>query len=131
MSCVEPLDRVFLAIQGPEAAADLLAGAGIDLGTAFVFMNGFEPKDRLVHEPVGLYRRGRLRDRRAGTRTARELCCAKLLADERVHVDRPRRARFSLRLEAGLCLHGRTSTPADRPGESGLHSHGRFPRHFA
>src|SRR5690606_17680439 len=39
---IEPLDRVFLAIQGPEAAA-VLAGAGIDTD-GLVFMTGFEPR---------------------------------------------------------------------------------------
>ena len=39
---VEPLDRVFLAIQGPEAAA-VLARAGVETGS-LTFMHGIEPK---------------------------------------------------------------------------------------
>ena len=39
---VEPLDRVFLAIQGPEAWA-ALSRAGIETG-ALIFMHGVEPR---------------------------------------------------------------------------------------
>ena len=79
-----------------------------------LFMHGFEPRPGLVHEPLRLHRRGRFRDRPAGSRRARR-CSTTLLADDRV-MWIGLAARDSLRLEAGLCLHGQDITDRDRPG---------------
>ena len=86
---VTPLDRVFLALQGP-AAASVLLGIGIETD-ALTFMHGVELQARLVHEPLGLYRRGRVRDRPARCRCTG----AGRRADggRARHVDRPCRPR--------------------------------------
>ena len=98
---IEPLDRVFIAIQGPQAAA-VLADAGIDTGS-LVFMTGFEPKKGWFMSRSGYtgedgYEIGLPE---ADARTLVE----KLTADERAQWI-GLAARDSLRLEAGLCLHG-------------------------
>ena len=76
-----------------------------------------EPSAALVHEPLRLYRRGRFRDRPAG-RPTRAALVGKLLADDRV-MWIGLAARDSLRLEAGLCLHGQDITPEIDPASPG------------
>ncbi len=112
---ITPLDRVFLAIQGPEAAA-VLAGAGIETD-ALSFMHGIEPrKDWFLSRSgytgedgfeIGL-----------PEADARSLL-ATLLADGRA-MWIGLAARDSLRLEAGLCLHGQDITPDIDPASAGL-----------
>ncbi|PSJ59791.1 glycine cleavage system aminomethyltransferase GcvT [Pseudaminobacter soli (ex Li et al. 2025)] len=112
---INPLDRVFLAIQGPDAWA-ALARAGIETGE-LVFMHGFEPrKDWFVSRSgytgedgfeIGL-----------PEADARKLL-ETLLADERV-MWIGLAARDSLRLEAGLCLHGQDITDEINPVNAGL-----------
>lgn len=112
---VSPLDRVFLAIQGPEAWA-ALSDAGIETGT-LVFMHGFEP-----HPDWFMTRSGYTGEDGfeigLPEKDARELL-AKLLEDERVEWI-GLAARDSLRLEAGLCLHGNDITPDTNPVDAGL-----------
>ncbi len=112
---ITPLDRIFLAIQGPEAWA-ALSRAGVETGE-LLFMHGFEPrKDWFMSRSgytgedgfeIGLPEA----DARALLET--------LLSDERV-MWVGLAARDSLRLEAGLCLHGQDITPETNPVDAGL-----------
>lgn len=113
---VDPLDRVFLAIQGPEAEA-VIRQAGLASAADLSFMSGFEPKAGWFMTRSGYtgedgFEVGLPADE------ARELA-AKLLADERVEWI-GLAARDSLRLEAGLCLHGNDITPETDPVSAGL-----------
>ncbi|PSH61021.1 glycine cleavage system aminomethyltransferase GcvT [Phyllobacterium sophorae] len=112
---INALDRAFLAIQGPQAA-DVLRVAGIP-GTELSFLHGFEPKPGWFMSRSGYtgedgFEIGLPAD------AARELV-ATLFADERVEWV-GLAARDSLRLEAGLCLHGHDITPEIDPVDAGL-----------
>ncbi|MCH4542570.1 glycine cleavage system aminomethyltransferase GcvT [Ochrobactrum sp. POC9] len=112
---VNPLDRVFLAIQGPEAES-VINDAGL-AGAELSFMSGFEPKAGWFMTRSGYtgedgFEIGLPADE------ARVLA-TKLLADERVEWI-GLAARDSLRLEAGLCLHGQDITPETDPVSAGL-----------
>ena len=112
---VEPLDRVFVALQGPEAEA-VLKDAGLP-GAELSFMHGFEPKPGWFMTRSGYtgedgFEIGLPADE------ARALA-EKLLADARVEWI-GLAARDSLRLEAGLCLHGQDITPETDPVSAGL-----------
>lgn len=112
---IDALERVFLAIQGPQAA-DVLEKAGI-AGTDLAFMHGFEPKPGWFMSRSGYtgedgFEIGLPAD------AARALV-ARLLADERVAWV-GLAARDSLRLEAGLCLHGHDITAEFDPVDAGL-----------
>lgn len=112
---VTPLDRVFLAIQGPEAAAVLLK-AGIETD-AITFMHGLE----LRHDWF-LSRSGYTGEDgfEVGLPEADARALVKeLTADPRV-MWIGLAARDSLRLEAGLCLHGQDITPDTDPASAGL-----------
>jgi aminomethyltransferase len=112
---IDPLDRVFLAIQGPEAWA-ALSRAGVETGS-LTFMHGVEP-----HENWFLTRSGYTGEDGfeigLPEADARELL-AKLFEDERVQWI-GLAARDSLRLEAGLCLHGQDITSDTNPVDAGL-----------
>src|SRR5690606_9630629 len=112
---VNPLDRVFLAIQGPEAEA-ALNKAGIAT-EGLSFMHGAEPRADWF-----LTRSGNTGEDGfeigLPAKDARELL-EKLFADERVTWV-GLAARDSLRLEAGLCLHGNDITPDTNPVDAGL-----------
>lgn len=112
---VEPLDRVFLAIQGPQAA-DVVAGAGIG-GTDLRFMQGCEPRPGWFMSRSGYTGEDGF-EIAVPPEAAGELA-ARLLADGRVQWI-GLAARDSLRLEAGLCLHGQDITPQTNPAEAGL-----------
>ncbi|RCW82790.1 glycine cleavage system aminomethyltransferase GcvT [Phyllobacterium bourgognense] len=112
---INTLDRVFLAIQGPQAV-DVLRVAGVP-GTELAFMHGFEPKPGWFMSRSGYtgedgFEIGLPPDE------ARELVTV-LLADERVAWV-GLAARDSLRLEAGLCLHGQDIAPEIDPVDAGL-----------
>lgn len=112
---VDPLDRVFLAIQGPEAES-VITDAGL-AGADLTFMSGFEPKENWFMTRSGYtgedgFEVGLPADE------ARTLA-QKLLTDERVEWI-GLAARDSLRLEAGLCLHGQDITPETDPVSAGL-----------
>jgi len=112
---IEPLDRVFLALQGPQAAA-VAAAAGIAI-EGFRFMTGAEPAPGLFMTRSGYtgedgFEFG-LPEAEARTLVAR------LTADERVQWV-GLAARDSLRLEAGLCLHGHDIDATTTPVEAGL-----------
>lgn len=112
---VEPLDRVFLALQGPEAEA-VISSVGLP-GADLSFMTGFEPKPGWFMTRSGYtgedgFEIGLPADEA-------EALVAKLIADERVEWI-GLAARDSLRLEAGLCLHGQDITPETDPVSAGL-----------
>ncbi|QND54676.1 glycine cleavage system aminomethyltransferase GcvT (plasmid) [Phyllobacterium sp. 628] len=112
---VDALDRVFLAIQGPQAV-DVLRKAGI-AGTDLAFMHGFEPKRGWFMSRSGYTGEDgfEIGLPEADARVLLE----KLFADERVAWV-GLAARDSLRLEAGLCLHGHDITPDYNPVDAGL-----------
>jgi aminomethyltransferase len=112
---IDALDRAFLAIQGPQAA-DVLHKAGI-AGTELAFMHGFEPKPGWFMSRSGYTGEDGF-EIGLPAEDARNLA-ATLCADERVAWI-GLAARDSLRLEAGLCLHGHDITPAFDPVDAGL-----------
>jgi aminomethyltransferase len=112
---VDALDRVFLAIQGPEAWA-ALSRAGIETGS-LLFMHGIEPKRNWFMSRSGYTGEDGF-EIGLPEADARALV-AKLLEDERV-LWIGLAARDSLRLEAGLCLHGQDITPEIDPASAGL-----------
>jgi aminomethyltransferase len=112
---VAALDRVFLAIQGPEAWA-ALARAGVETGR-LVFMTGMEPAAGWFMSRSGYTGEDGF-EIGLPQADARALA-GKLLADDRV-MWIGLAARDSLRLEAGLCLHGQDITPEIDPASAGL-----------
>ncbi|TIM12861.1 MAG: glycine cleavage system aminomethyltransferase GcvT [Mesorhizobium sp.] len=112
---IEALDRVFLAIQGPEAWA-ALSRAGIETGS-LLFMHGFEPRENWFMSRSGYTGEDGF-EVGLPEADARNLV-AKLLEDDRV-MWVGLAARDSLRLEAGLCLHGLDITPEIDPASAGL-----------
>ncbi|WP_455476794.1 glycine cleavage system aminomethyltransferase GcvT [Bartonella sp. B41] len=109
------LDRVLLALQGPEAAA-VLGNAGLP-GNELLFMQGFEPeKDWFVTRSGYTGEDGfeiALPEDQAYS------LAEKLLQDARVEWI-GLAARDSLRLEAGLCLHGNDITIDTTPIDAAL-----------
>lgn len=112
---VEALDRVFLALQGPEAEA-VLAEAGID-GSGLRFMHGGEPRPGWFMSRSGYTGEDGF-EIALPKGDARKLA-EKLLSDGRVQWI-GLAARDSLRLEAGLCLHGNDIDTATDPVSAGL-----------
>ncbi|MFN3547587.1 MAG: glycine cleavage system aminomethyltransferase GcvT [Mesorhizobium sp.] len=112
---IEPLDRVFLALQGPGAEA-AARRAGLPVGD-LLFMQGIEPREHWFLSRSGYTGEDGFEiglpeaDARALVQT--------LLSDETVAWI-GLAARDSLRLEAGLCLHGQDITPQTNPVEAGL-----------
>ena len=112
---IDPLDRVFLAIQGPEAAA-ILADAGLST-QSLTFMTGSEPRAGWFMSRSGYTGEDGFE---IGLPTSEAVELAeKLLSDERL-MWIGLAARDSLRLEAGLCLHGQDITPDLDPISAGL-----------
>ncbi|MBB3238244.1 glycine cleavage system aminomethyltransferase GcvT [Phyllobacterium endophyticum] len=112
---IDALDHAFLAIQGPQAA-DVVRDAGI-AGTELAFMNGFAPKPGWFMSRSGYTGEDGF-EIGLPSGEARELA-TRLLADERVAWI-GLAARDSLRLEAGLCLHGQDINPDIDPVDAGL-----------
>jgi aminomethyltransferase len=112
---VEPLDRVFLAVQGPEAEA-VLQAAGVGTG-ALTFMHGLEPRAEWFMSRSGYTGEDGF-EIGLPEKDARDLV-GKLLEDERVQWI-GLAARDSLRLEAGLCLHGQDLSPETDPASAAL-----------
>ncbi|MBP2562533.1 aminomethyltransferase [Neorhizobium galegae] len=112
---IEPLDRVFLAIQGPEASA-VLAGIGIETEDMF-FMQGREIRDDWFMSRSGYTGEDGF-EIGLPEHEARQLL-GRLMADERI-MWIGLAARDSLRLEAGLCLHGNDITPDIDPASAAL-----------
>ncbi|MGE3308264.1 MAG: glycine cleavage system aminomethyltransferase GcvT [Rhizobiaceae bacterium] len=112
---VEPLERVFLAIQGP-AAADIVAKTGIDIA-GMTFMTGREPRDGWFMSRSGYTGEDGFE---IGLPAAEaEALAAALLKDGRAGWV-GLAARDSLRLEAGLCLHGNDIDASIDPASAGL-----------
>lgn len=112
---MEPLDRVFLALQGPAAEAALRDAGVQDLPAAF--MTGGEPRPGWFMTRSGYT--GEDGFEIALPESDARALAAKLLADERVAWI-GLAARDSLRLEAGLCLHGQDITPRTTPADAAL-----------
>ena len=112
---IEPLDRVFLALQGPGAeAAAIRAGLPVE---GLAFMQGIEPREHWFLSRSGYTGEDgfEIGLPEADARVLVET----LLADAAVAWI-GLAARDSLRLEAGLCLHGQDITPETNPVEAGL-----------
>ncbi|MEP9388452.1 glycine cleavage system aminomethyltransferase GcvT [Mesorhizobium sp. KR9-304] len=114
-AAVTPLDRVFLAIQGPDAA-DVLLNAGIETD-AMTFMHGLELRHDWFMSRSGYTGEDGF-EIGLPEADARQLV-KELFADPRA-MWIGLAARDSLRLEAGLCLHGQDITPDTDPASAGL-----------
>jgi aminomethyltransferase len=112
---LEPLDRVFLALQGPQAAA-VAEDAGLGLGD-LRFMQGREPRGGWFASRTGYT--GEDGFEIALPAGEAETLAATLVADDRVQWV-GLAARDSLRLEAGLCLHGQDIDIDTNPVDAGL-----------
>ena len=112
---VEPLDFVFLALQGP-AAADLMAKAGFELDDLY-FMQATEPRPGWFVSRSGYTGED-------GFEFGAPASDAEEVARQFLEDDRCRlvglAARDSLRLEAGLCLHGSDIDETTTPLEAAL-----------
>lgn len=112
---ITPLERVLLALQGPQAA-DVLHISGLPGGT-LTFMHGCEPRQNWFLTRSGYTGEDGF-EIAMPVEEARAFA-EKLLGDGRVAWV-GLAARDSLRLEAGLCLHGQDITPETNPVEAGL-----------
>jgi len=110
-----PLNRVFLALQGPAAEA-VLRDAGLDL-SQLSFMQGCEPRESWFASRSGYT--GEDGFEIALPVDEADAFATALLADKRVQWI-GLAARDSLRLEAGLCLHGQDITADTSPVDAGL-----------
>ncbi|MFZ2099921.1 MAG: glycine cleavage system aminomethyltransferase GcvT, partial [Oricola sp.] len=112
---IEALERVFLALQGPDAAA-AMADAGFEVGD-MTFMSGAEPRPGWF-----LTRSGYTGE--DGFEIAIPLDRAETIAEKLSMDGRVAwiglAARDSLRLEAGLCLHGNDLDEQTDPVSAGL-----------
>lgn len=112
---IEELDRVLLALQGP-AAEDILVAAGVpDLPQGF--MHTSEHRDGWFIGRAGYT--GEDGFEIAIPVAEAQAFTEKLLADDRVQWI-GLAARDSLRLEAGLCLHGQDLTPEIDPATANV-----------
>jgi aminomethyltransferase len=112
---VEPLERVFLALQGPAVAA-LMPSLGLGI-EKLSFMTCAEPKPGWFVSRSGYTGED-------GFEVAIPLDEAQAFAEKLLAMDGVEwiglAARDSLRLEAGLCLHGNDITPDIDPATAGL-----------
>lgn len=112
---VEPLDRVFLALQGPAAEAALnRAGVATD---GLVFMHGVEPRPGWFLTRSGYTGEDGFE---IGLPEADARALVAALAGDTDVAWIGLAARDSLRLEAGLCLHGQDIGSDTTPVEAGL-----------
>lgn len=113
---VTPLDRVFLALQGPAAAASIAGKAGLDI-SGLTFMHGIEPRPGWFMSRSGYTGEDGF-EIGVPLGDAVALANALLASGEAMWIGLA--ARDSLRLEAGLCLHGQDITPETNPVDAGL-----------
>lgn len=110
------LERVILAIQGPKAA-EVMLELGFEKATQLAFMSAYEPKKNWLITRSGYTGED-------GFEIAIPHSDAKVFADKLInHPDTAwigLAARDSLRLEAGLCLHGQDIIEQINPVEAGL-----------
>lgn len=112
---IEPLERIFLALQGPQAEAALnRAGVATD---GLYFMHGREPKPDWFLSRSGYT--GEDGFEIALPEADARALVARLAADDDVEWI-GLAARDSLRLEAGLCLHGQDISTETTPVEAAL-----------
>ena len=112
---IEPLDRVFLALQGPGAeAAARRAGLPVE---GLVFMQGIEPREDWFLSRSGYTGEDGFE---IGLPEADARALVETLLADAVVAWIGLAARDSLRLEAGLCLHGQDITHETNPVEAGL-----------
>ena len=112
---VDALDRVFLALQGP-AAASIAAKAGLPVGD-LTFMHGVEPKPGWFMSRSGYTGEDGF-EIAVPPEDGAALANSLLAGGETMWIGLA--ARDSLRLEAGLCLHGQDITPETNPVDAGL-----------
>lgn len=112
---IEMLDRVFIALQGPDAAA-VMDDNAIDI-SGLAFMSGFEPRPGWFVTRSGYTGED-------GFEIALPLDRASAFAEELARDERVEwiglAARDSLRLEAGLCLYGNDLDEETDPVSAGL-----------
>ena len=112
---IEALPRVLIALQGPDAES-VLTNAGLDLST-LTFMTATEPRPGWFASRSGYT--GEDGFEVAMPIEEAEAFVAKILADERpMWIGLA--ARDSLRLEAGLCLHGQDIDETTDPVMAGI-----------
>lgn len=112
---LEPLERVLLALQGPEAENVLIA-AGLDLSD-LTFMTALEPRENWFATRSGYTGEDGFEIALPVDEAA--TFAEKILLDERARWT-GLAARDSLRLEAGLCLHGQDIDPSTDPANAAL-----------
>lgn len=112
---IEALDRVFLALQGPDAAA-VMADLAFDIA-GMSFMSGMEPRPGWFVTRSGYT--GEDGFEIALPHDRAEAFADNLVMDERVEWI-GLAARDSLRLEAGLCLYGNDLDESTDPISAGL-----------
>ncbi len=112
---VDALYRVFLALQGPQAAA-IAAKAGLDVSD-LTFMHGKEPKPGWFMSRSGYTGEDGFE---IAVPPAEGEALARSLLENGEAMWIGLAARDSLRLEAGLCLHGQDITPDINPVDAGL-----------
>jgi aminomethyltransferase len=112
---ITPQDGVFLALQGPAAAA-IMETTGLDIA-GLTFMNGFEPRPGWFVTRSGYTGEDGFEIALPSDRA--EAFAENLLLDERVEWI-GLAARDSLRLEAGLCLYGNDLDEHTDPASAGL-----------
>ena len=112
---IEALPRIFLALQGPAAEA-ILSGAGLEVSD-LVFMSGRETPDGQFIARSGYTGEDGF-ELALSERQARALLEKLLTNPDVAWIGLA--ARDSLRLEAGLCLHGQDITPDINPVDAGL-----------
>nr|WP_309084867.1 glycine cleavage system aminomethyltransferase GcvT [Chelativorans sp.] len=110
-----PLKRVLLALQGPDAESVLL-GAGLDLSD-LTFMTAVEPRENWFASRSGYT--GEDGFEIALPPDEARTFAEKILADERA-MWIGLAARDSLRLEAGLCLHGQDLDEITDPASAAI-----------
>ena len=112
---IEPLDRVFLALQGPGAEA-AARRAGLPVDDLF-FMQGIEPRENWFLSRSGYTGEDGFE---IGLPEADARALVERLLSDETAAWIGLAARDSLRLEAGLCLHGQDITSETNPVEAGL-----------
>jgi len=114
---ITPLDRVLLALQGPKAV-QILTACGLDLDVgSMAFMTGKEPRENWFVTRSGYTGEDGF-EIAIPIEDGEKVATALLESADVTWIGLA--ARDSLRLEAGLCLHGQDITPDYNPIEATL-----------